>query len=340
MALPERREVKPRSASQFNPHLKRKFGPSAAKSQVLPTQSSIFDSSLLKEEAEPPLKKYKSLFDETDPDKIAQSGMEEYKNMFSQLPSVDEEESGLAGHGAAKPTPLAALREEEEETTQSQMRAKPQALKRKSRDDEDEDVEMEDAEDARQPKRRALDKDKAPETTSDKSSDATTKKPASKSAQKPMSKAATKSQLAKSQAAKSQDHTNKGTGAAPGQPDTDEAFLRAVASTKRGKKLEDEFDREFNNLKISKPDLEMEAEREEWALLEQFGDDSNMRGNFMVIIEMDVYKKEQTPLDPMRVTGTRMDWEGRPNFKKFKHVCILSHSSERHLFIFASESCV
>ena len=41
--------------------------------------------------------------------------------------------------------------------------------------------------------------------------------------------------------------------------DTDAAFLQALASTKRGKRREDDFDREFNNLRISKPEIGQDA---------------------------------------------------------------------------------
>ncbi|KAF9554237.1 hypothetical protein CPC08DRAFT_195855 [Agrocybe pediades] len=104
-------------------------------------------------------------------------------------------------------------------------------------------------------------------------------------------------------------------GAPVGKPDTDKAFLKAVASTKRGKKTEDIFDREFNNLKISKPDLDRRDPEEEWKVLADFGDDSNLRGNFMVVVEMDVYKKEN---NIPAIRSTNIEWNGRPNFKKFK----------------------
>ena len=45
---------------------------------------------------------------------------------------------------------------------------------------------------------------------------------------------------------------NLNAGAAPGEPDRDDDFLQALASKKKGKKAEDDFDREFNQLKISK----------------------------------------------------------------------------------------
>lgn len=109
------------------------------------------------------------------------------------------------------------------------------------------------------------------------------------------------------------------TGAPAGRPDTDAAFLKAIASTKRGKKTEDAFDREFNNLKISKPDLEHEEQEKEWNVLADFGDDSGIRGNFMVVMEMEIFRKD----DGSRARSSHAvntDWEGKPNFKKFKKV--------------------
>ena len=105
-------------------------------------------------------------------------------------------------------------------------------------------------------------------------------------------------------------------GAQPGKPDTDDAFLKAVASTKRGKKNEDNFDREFNKLKISRPELEREDQEDrQWAVLEDFGDDSNIRGNFMMIVEFDA------PRHRTRAPQERNpEWDGKPNFKKFKKV--------------------
>ncbi|KAL0579725.1 hypothetical protein V5O48_002289 [Marasmius crinis-equi] len=106
-----------------------------------------------------------------------------------------------------------------------------------------------------------------------------------------------------------------GGGAEPGKPDTDDAFLKAVASTKRGKKNEDNFDREFNNLKISKPELDQQTrEEDQWAVLDQFGDDSGIRGNFMVIVQFDAPRSKR----PAHVQEKNPEWDGVPNFKKFK----------------------
>ena len=95
--------------------------------------------------------------------------------------------------------------------------------------------------------------------------------------------------------------------------------VAAVASTKRGKKHEDEFDREFNNLRISKPDLQREETEKAWAVLDDFGDDRDVRGNFMVVVELDVPERPRGPA-LRRGDEERADWAGRPDFKKFKKV--------------------
>lgn len=118
-------------------------------------------------------------------------------------------------------------------------------------------------------------------------------------------------------------------GAVAGKPDTDAAFLKAIASTKRGKKTEDEFDREFNNLKISKPGLVDNPEPEdEWAVLAEFGDDSGLRGNFMTIVEMDLYRKDD---DATHQRTVNHSWGGQPNFKKFKQARVIFCLSARKL---------
>lgn len=110
-------------------------------------------------------------------------------------------------------------------------------------------------------------------------------------------------------------------GANFGEPDTDKQFLTALASMKKGKKNEDSFDREFNNLRISKPDIEREVMEQEWDLLDGLDDEHNVRGNFMLVVELDDYKKGGSVEKGMLRTG-RIDWEGKPDFKKFRRVCL------------------
>lgn len=108
-------------------------------------------------------------------------------------------------------------------------------------------------------------------------------------------------------------------GAKLGEPDTDKHFLTALASMKKGKKNEDSFDREFNNLRISKPDIEREVIEQEWDLLDGLEDERNVRGNFMLVLELEVYKKGGVAGTGTLRTG-RIDWEGKPDFKKFRKV--------------------
>lgn len=110
-------------------------------------------------------------------------------------------------------------------------------------------------------------------------------------------------------------------GANFGEPDTDKYFLTALASMKKGKKNEDSFDREFNNLKISKPDIEREVKEQEWDLLDGLDDERNVRGNFMLVVELDVHKKGGSTGKGTLRAG-RIDWEGKPDFKKFRKVGI------------------
>ncbi|CAG8657447.1 6579_t:CDS:2, partial [Acaulospora colombiana] len=62
--------------------------------------------------------------------------------------------------------------------------------------------------------------------------------------------------------------------------DSDEKYLTALATWKKGRKKEDQFDREFNNLKIAKPDrlVELDVEMEAWQMMPK---DMDVRGNFM-----------------------------------------------------------
>ena len=130
--------------------------------------------------------------------------------------------------------------------------------------------------------------------------------------------------------------------------DTDENFLKAVNSTKRGKKHEDDFDREFNQLRITKPKKAdtgaaaaaaaaaasgaatkgvPEAVVAPWDAIDDFGD-VGIRGNFMVVVEMDIQRGSSAKSAPFARAdnATRPEWTGRQNFKKFKTVSILYSS--------------
>ena len=122
------------------------------------------------------------------------------------------------------------------------------------------------------------------------------------------------------------------------KPDTDENFLKAVNSMKRGKKHEDDFDREFNQLRITKPrNINVdttgsgtavkgvsEAVVAPWDAIDDFGD-VGIRGNFMVVVEMDIQRGASAKSAPTRnKDAAHPEWIGKPNFKKFKTVWIYS----------------
>ena len=72
-------------------------------------------------------------------------------------------------------------------------------------------------------------------------------------------------------------------------------------------------------MKISKPELEQQEPEEEWAVLADFGDDTGLRGNFMVVVELDLYEKDKD----LQNSSINHTWAGKPNFKKFKKVSFL-----------------
>ncbi|KAF8175759.1 proline-rich protein [Pholiota molesta] len=266
--------------------LKRRVGVAAPEDQASSMLSGIAETM----EEEPPLKKFKALFDASHPDgaeydSLAPASQTQSDALSQTLRRIDAS------------SPAAFREEEEEEGTQSGVRMpESQRVQKRRLDSLTEDVEMEDAEPtlaptAAQPsKRRAIEDVNAVERDHAAAPQPTTKPP---------------STLAPS---------TKNQGAPTGKPDTDAAFLKAIASTKRGKKAEDVFDREFNQLKISKPEIETRREpEEEWGVLAEFGDDSGLRGNFMTIVEMDLYRKDLHQKPP-----PNQSWGEKPNFKKFK----------------------
>jgi len=104
---------------------------------------------------------------------------------------------------------------------------------------------------------------------------------------------------------------------------------------KRGKKHEDNFDREFNQLRITKPrnvNVDTidsgttvkgvpEAVVAPWDTIDDFGD-IGIRGNFMVVVEMDIQRGASAKSAPpvRNNDATHSEWIGKPNFKKFKTV--------------------
>jgi len=110
--------------------------------------------------------------------------------------------------------------------------------------------------------------------------------------------------------------------------------LTAIASTKRGRKMEDEFDREFNNLRISKPESEAErrVREEEDAYRECDFGEMLKRSNCWEVREyvlQEVADAEDggfVPVRSERLEGRgkcsvwRDEWTGKADFKKFKKV--------------------
>ncbi|KAL5480353.1 hypothetical protein ACEPAI_1623 [Sanghuangporus weigelae] len=231
--------------------------------------------------AQPPLKRFKALFDETDPDRVASQTTNGSSGgiLDSQLFSQASGENGDQ-QNANEPScpPLVTIPEEEEGSQSLPVDSTAH------RDITEMDIDS-----------------VAPQTQSH---------------VKPPSKANGPTSQIQTQAHDStQIHKRTGSrvGAEPGQHDTDAAFLQALASTKKGKRREDDFDREFNNLRISKPEQESDAQAEDWKVLADFGDDSNIRGNFMVIVEMEVPEKRTESSREASVAPSK-----GPDFKKFR----------------------
>jgi hypothetical protein len=242
-------------------------------------------------EKEPPLKKFKALFDSSDPDKQTRdTGLNVYEGVYGSI----TQSSTLTQSGPTTGLELNAVPEEEEEESQA-AGCSPATLKRKAVQDEDAN--------AGAPPRPAAKKKTVDSVSGVGASQSVASSGKASTSLKPPS-------LSISQQAPK-------LGAVPGQPDTDIAFLKALSSAKRGKKATDNTDREFNELKISKPDIQREM-RDEWNLLAEFGPDNNIRGNFMIIVEMDSSRGEVRTNAKLR--GANPDWDLRPNFKKFKKV--------------------
>jgi hypothetical protein len=117
---------------------------------------------------------------------------------------------------------------------------------------------------------------------------------------------------------------NTGT-ASQAQPDRDENFLKALASTKKGKK-EDQYDRDFNELRVAKPTqahmkaaVADEEDLEAWDRIEK---DMDIRGNFMIVMQEIEPRVPREPEEVEPRRGGRPEWVGRPDFKKFKRVSV------------------
>jgi hypothetical protein len=127
------------------------------------------------------------------------------------------------------------------------------------------------------------------------------------------------------------------------QIDTDPAFLTALASRKGKKKTaEDAFDREFNNLRISRPDIHREEDEQAWEILGDFDTEArSMRGNFMVVMDLEVFRRNS---GHGHTSGATRTYDGLPNFKKFKKVrvgdvycgCFLNNAVDTNSFVASS----
>ncbi|KAH9051249.1 hypothetical protein EDB87DRAFT_982176 [Lactarius vividus] len=268
------------------------------------------------------LDKYKALFDASNPDRA---------------PS-ETQQTGSTPVGIGM---LSAVPEEQESQSLSQS-GDARGTKRSRADD---DVEMADvstetggnAEQTRLPKRRAVDANAVQQPV------ATQPKPNLTSIQTQNSGAAEaaatgikRAGTAKPPSSAKSPTTNK--------LDTDENFLKAVNSTKRGKKHEDDFDREFNQLRITNPKAKKKQDKDQiedavvpaitgddgaatsrpWDAIDDFGD-VGLRGNFMVVVEMDIQRGSVRPTLAVRTQdAAKSEWVGRSNFKKFKKKSAMS----------------
>lgn len=104
----------------------------------------------------------------------------------------------------------------------------------------------------------------------------------------------------------------------------DTEFLQTVTKARKGAKDLDEFDLEFNALKIAKPKKSVpvkvygaglfDASRIYNSVLDL---DTDVTGNFIKIERVNLFRKDK---GKDRDHAANQDWAGRPNFKKFKKV--------------------
>ncbi|KAJ7585103.1 proline-rich protein [Mycena floridula] len=236
--------------------------------------------------------------------------LKKFKALYDEIDpdniSQTQAETTQSGSGSGGTRSLIPVREEEEEESQNVSRGQ----KRKSRG---EDIEMAGVEEALAPSPDSMGPPAAKKRATEE--------------RNAVQRAATVAPAPKVDPPASP----KKPGAAAGKPDTDAAFLKALASKKRGKKTEDEFDREFNKLKISKPDLR--TEDEDWGMLDDFGQEKNLRGNFMMLVEFDVYKdlENRRKGKENHENHVHPEWDGVPNYKKFRKTTNVSRRNKIEL---------
>ncbi|KAI9455675.1 hypothetical protein BJY52DRAFT_1151531 [Lactarius psammicola] len=272
------------------------------------------------------LDKYKALFDASHPDRAMSD---------TQL------ETGTTPVGVGM---LSAVPEEQESQSQSQS-GDARGIKRSRADDDADMVDVsaeaggnaENGNQTRPPKRRALGANAAIQQPVPVPAPATHPEPNSTSTQTQNSGAAEAAATRINRAAKPPSLAKSST---MNKLDTDENFLKAVNSMKRGKKHEDDFDREFNQLRITNPKAKKKQDKDQtqdavvgtatiggddaattsrpWESIDDFGD-VGLRGNFMVVVEMDVQRgSARSTLTARNQNDANSEWVGRPNFKKFK----------------------
>ncbi|KAG6868899.1 hypothetical protein C0993_008197 [Termitomyces sp. T159_Od127] len=287
--------------------LKRRVG-ALAESGSSQALGFTFEEPIVESVEEPPLKRFKALFEASGRENIDSGTFDDTTSGevvhsqsimdYSQTQNESQTQGKKSRIGRTGTANLTTLREEEEESQVSAV--VPRGTKR-GLEDVDEDVEMGNVASEHRPnssKKRAIENVNAVEKVT-----GTAATSGVRATSKPPSSAAATNKPASAHK-----------GAPPGKPDTDDKFLKAIASTKKGKKGEDDFDRDFNKLKINKPALERADPEEEWAVVADFGDDTNVRGNFMVVVEMPVYNRGRKG----QAGEILPQWEGKPNFKKFK----------------------
>ena len=294
-----------------NPKLKRR----TATQQKEGPEKNPYDISIdgPDEDEEPPLKKFKKMFEDSDPDRLVNSQTQgpEMRTLSSIVELAYEERT---------------------EAVQTALR--DTGLKKRKRTSDDADATNEDEArprtraDSRTPslgpppsKRRAPQMQQAGSlTTVPEVSESQVAPSSSRGAQPQKSQACESTSQAKSTEKKKKNVAT----AAQAQPDRDENFLKALASTRKGKKKEDQYDRDFNELRVAKPTqahlkagVVVEEDLEAWNAIEK---DMDIRGNFMVVMqEIEPRMPREPEVETSRAGPERV---GRPDFKKFKRVSV------------------
>jgi hypothetical protein len=98
------------------------------------------------------------------------------------------------------------------------------------------------------------------------------------------------------------------------QPDIDETFLKALAAARKEREGKQPHDREFDVPSIPGL-LSQDGPAQDFYALKSLGDEHNIRGNFMVVVEMDVAKRESATY-----CNTSSPLNSKANFKKFQKV--------------------